>query len=368
MQYRVTINDLFKGLLFELDVEPNTTVDVLKLKLSALQNVSYNKITLFYNGKELNDNKCTLQTLNINAGDIIIMDLKKTQRTNFNSISDEAAYLVEKSLIDSQFLDQLCNKDSELVEAILSENLQSVIAVLQKRKAQQPQQIQQPNRANNVSLNQQNLNPYDADYQKKIEEMITRERLDKLQHETYENYPELFVPTEMLYIHGRINGVDTEIFVDTGAQTTVISKKFAEKANILKNVDPRYAGIILGVGQTKSLGRIWQVPLQVEGRHFILSATVIEKFNHDILLGLDMMKRHRCAVDLNKNKLIFTLEGVETGFLKDNEVSFIQKRSMKEKIDIVKGALGVDEATAEKLLMKYGMDEEVTVESELNKG
>lgn len=52
----------------------------------------------------------------------------------------------------------------------------------------------------------------------------------------------------MLYIHGKINHVDAVIFVDTGAQTTVISKKFAEKANLMKFVDKRYATMYKGVG------------------------------------------------------------------------------------------------------------------------
>lgn len=47
--------------------------------------------------------------------------------------------------------------------------------------------------------------------------MINNQRLDQLQSETYENYPELFVPTEMLFIAGKINHVDIDIFVDTGA-------------------------------------------------------------------------------------------------------------------------------------------------------
>ena len=49
------------------------------------------------------------------------------------------------------------------------------------------------------------------------------QRLGELQVATYKNYQELFVPTEMLYIEERIGGTSVEIFVDTGAQTNVLS-------------------------------------------------------------------------------------------------------------------------------------------------
>lgn len=52
----------------------------------------------------------------------------------------------------------------------------------------------------------------------------------------------------MLFIKGKINHVESNIFVDTGAQTTIISKEFAEKANLLKNVDTRHSTTVLGVG------------------------------------------------------------------------------------------------------------------------
>ena len=52
----------------------------------------------------------------------------------------------------------------------------------------------------------------------------------------------------MLYINGKVNHVDAFIFVDTGAQTTIISWKFAEKANLMKFVDTWYSTIVLGVG------------------------------------------------------------------------------------------------------------------------
>lgn len=124
----------------------------------------------------------------------------------------------------------------------------------------------------------------------------------------------------MLFIKGKINHHEIDIFVDTGAQTTIISREFAEKANLMQFVDKRYASLVLGVGQQTSLGRIWQLQLQVKDRFFVLSATVLQSFSHDMLLGLDMMKRHHCIIDLSKNILVFGSEGVYTTFYNEQQV------------------------------------------------
>lgn len=45
-------------------------------------------------------------------------------------------------------------------------------------------------------------------------------------------------------------------FVDSGAQMTVMSYKCAEKLGILHLVDERFAGVAVGVGESKILGKV----------------------------------------------------------------------------------------------------------------
>lgn len=52
----------------------------------------------------------------------------------------------------------------------------------------------------------------------------------------------------MLFIKGKVNHVEVDIFVDTGAQTTIMSREFAERAGLMKLVDTRFSNIVLGVG------------------------------------------------------------------------------------------------------------------------
>lgn len=102
----------------------------------------------------------------------------------------------------------------------------------------------------------------------------------------------------MLYIDGKINNTSVTIFVDTGAQNTVISENFAQRANLMQITDHRYSSKVYGVGTQDSVGKIFRLQLEIKGKFFVLSATVLKNFGHDMLLGLDMMTRHHCLIDL----------------------------------------------------------------------
>jgi hypothetical protein len=80
----------------------------------------------------------------------------------------------------------------------------------------------------------------------------------------------------MLYIDVEINGVKLQAFVDSGAQTSVISGKCAQRCDVLRLTDDRFAGKVVGVGTGQTLGRVHVVPLNIAGNYFPMSLTVMD--------------------------------------------------------------------------------------------
>lgn len=100
----------------------------------------------------------------------------------------------------------------------------------------------------------------------------------------------------MLYINAKINKVPIQAFVDSGAQSTIMSKSCAERCNVLRLVDTNYAGTAVGVGTSKIIGRVHAAEIEIEGKLLTCSLTVIENDGVDFLLGLDMLKRFSVVI------------------------------------------------------------------------
>ena len=85
-----------------------------------------------------------------------------------------------------------------------------------------------------------NADPNDVEAQKMIEEEI-RQQMIRSDYETaMENNPEFFGNVTMLYIDTQVNGHPVQAFVDSGAQSTIISKQCAEQCNMLYKLDTRF--------------------------------------------------------------------------------------------------------------------------------
>ncbi len=84
---------------------------------------------------------------------------------------------------------------------------------------------------------------------------------------------------------------------------TIMSKECAEKCGILRLMDKRYAGLAIGVGSQKILGKVHMVQLQFGKSFFPAAITILEDASMDMIFGLDNLKRYRCAIDLKRNVL-----------------------------------------------------------------
>lgn len=102
-----------------------------------------------------------------------------------------------------------------------------------------------------------------------------------------------------------------------------MSAACAERCHIMRLVDARWSGVAKGVGVQRIIGRIHMVQIQIGNDHLTTSFSVLEEQPMDMLLGLDMLKRHQCCIDLKKNVLKIGTTGAETPFLAEGLVFFI---------------------------------------------
>ncbi len=150
-------------------------------------------------------------------------------------------------------------------------------------------------------------NPMDLEAQRELEDIIRQANVDANMELAMEHTPESFARVTMLYVDAEVNGTPVKAFVDSGAQSTIMSKACAERCGIMRLVDTRFAGTAVGVGSAPIIGRVHMTQLKLGGTFFPCTFTVLEKDDIDFLLGLDMLKRHRCVLDLSQN--VLRLEG-----------------------------------------------------------
>lgn len=137
-----------------------------------------------------------------------------------------------------------------------------------------------------------------------------------------ENLPEAFGSVTMLYVNIEVNSVPVKAFVDSGAQSTIMSARCAERCHVMHLLDTRFSGEARGVGTAKILGRIHIAQMRFGGSVFPISITVLENNDVDFLFGLDTLRRYRCSIDLSKN--VLRIEGAtgqeEIPFLPESEL------------------------------------------------
>lgn len=222
--------------------------------------------------------------------------------------------LIRSLLLSSPHdLSLLKERNPTLADALLSGNLEAFARVLRDQQQERAWREQERQRLYSAD-------PFDLEAQARIEEEIRQQNIEENMTMAMEEAPESFGQVAMLYINCKVNGHALKAFVDSGAQMTIMNQACAERCNIMRLVDTRWAGIAKGVGTQRILGRVHLAQIQIEGDFLQCSFSILVEQPMDMLLGLDMLRRHQCSIDLKNNVLVIGTTGTQTPFLSEGEL------------------------------------------------
>ncbi|CAA2981755.1 DNA damage-inducible 1 [Olea europaea subsp. europaea] len=240
---------------------------------------------------------------------------------------------------DSNVMAQLFQSDPELAQAILGNDLNRLQDILRSRNRQRGELRRQ--QEEEMAL--LHADPFDVEAQKKIEAAIRQKGIDENWAAALEYNPEAFARVVMLYVDMEVNSVPLKAFVDSGAQSTIISKSCAERCGLLRLLDTRYRGIAQGVGQTEIIGRIHVAPIKIGNNFYPCTFTVLDSPNMEFLFGLDMLRKHQCIIDLNENVLRVGGGEVSVPFLAEKDIpsNLFNEERLKEASSSVAQATSV---------------------------
>ncbi|CAL5335486.1 unnamed protein product [Camellia sinensis] len=318
--------------IITLEVDCDESVENLKALLEVETQVSIQQQQLLYNGKEMR-NAEKLSGLGVNDGDLVMMVSHASSSSapindlDFNPDGSAVNPVAFQQHIrqDSNMMAQLFQADRELAQVLLGNDLNRLQDALRERHRQRSELQRQKEE----ELALLYADPFDVEAQKKIEAAIRQKGIDENWAAALEHNPEGFARVVMLYVDMEVNGVPLKAFVDSGAQSTIISKSCAERCSLspimsslrlLRLLDQRYKGIAHGVGQTEILGRIHVAPIKIGSAFYPCSFLVLDSPNMDFLFGLDMLRKHQCMIDLKENVLRVGGGEVSVPFLQEKDI------------------------------------------------
>ena len=326
MKINITSDD---GAVFMLDVSESFSVGELKEILEVEFETPRGEMALVHNMVTMADDQ-PLRAYNLQEGDVVIMTslqpapvqqqqqqsrgggaveglpfidwstIRLPQDTGAGSSNAPTAQVAqptvdEREEIRQHFLNTphelaiLKERNAPLAEALASGDKERFYKVLEEQ-----QRLRREKEAERIRM--LNANPLDPRYQQKIAEDIRHTNVQDNMESAIEHIPEMFGQVIMLYIKCTVNGCPVLAFVDSGAQSTIMSQECAERCNIMRLVDQRWAGTAVGVGTQEIVGRVHLCQIQIEGVFLPSSFSILKKQPMDMLLGLDMLKRHQVSL------------------------------------------------------------------------
>ncbi|CCF56528.1 hypothetical protein KAFR_0B02300 [Kazachstania africana CBS 2517] len=317
-------NEVTEQIYGPVEVNEDMTLSDLIALLELDCGFDTNKSDLYHNMDILNvndDKDKLLKDLQIVDDDLLLIRNRITVVNPSELNDEEYVEQFRRELLQNQYLRQQLTAQIPGLEQMLQDRqlffdrLSPVI--LQRRYADTAQLQSNPFGIPQDEYTKLMNDPETPENKKRLDELINQRAIDEQLRNAYEYTPEVFATVTMLYISLEINGQPVKAFVDSGAQMTIMSSRLAEQTGLSKLIDKRFIGEAHGVGTGKILGRIHQAQIRIETQ-YIPSSFVVLDTQIDLLIGLDMLKRHQACIDLEKN--VLRIAGVETKFLGEADI------------------------------------------------
>lgn len=331
---KLTISNEVNNQILSVDMSGSMSLSDFQAYIQAEFDIAPQDQIIRHNGEILNDGDKSLEDLGISDDDLLVLGKAAVQPVTASSGSSATANSNNSNAVDfqieamrNQFLSnpqlngQLRQSNPQLHSQLNNptEFKSAVVGSLQQYQngfspgsSGSPQQQEQ--------LRKLQENPEDPENQARILEIIRQEQIDENMQLAYEIAPESFTSVNMLYINIKVNGVLVQAFVDSGAQSTIISPKLAEKCGISRLIDKRFVGEARGVGSQKIEGKIHSAPIAIgESDAQIPCSFIVIDTHVDLLFGLDMLRRHKCVIDLERDLLVVG-GNIEAKFLHELKV------------------------------------------------
>ena len=337
---QVTVTTL-TGEVFSLEVHEDLELENFKAFCEAESGVPAKEMVIMLNEAVLKDDKKALKEYGVKDGDMVVMEQLKKQAAAASSLpgsglklpdfskirmpgaSGQAGPSTSKKEDDPAWISQMLKSNPNQL-AMLKQNNPRLAEALENDPEEFTKMLKEQQKAKlereNVRLRLQTADPMDMEAQKLIAEEIAQKNVEQNMEMAMEYSPETFGSVVMLYINCVVNGHPIKAFVDSGAQVTIMSQAAAERCNIMRLVDKRWAGTAVGVGTQKIIGRVHMAQIQIKDDFLTSSFSILEAQPMDMLLGLDMLKRHQCCIDLSRNVLVIGSTSNETPFLAESDL------------------------------------------------
>ncbi|CAC5414114.1 unnamed protein product [Mytilus coruscus] len=157
---------------------------------------------------------------------------------------------------------------------------------------------------------------YEYDYQRPRYQNKSKTRYTNQNYEKSDSTPRKvgvhkLSPDAGMFLKAKVNGIITDLLIDTGATVTVISTKMFTKMSNMPNLIPTERDILTANGDSLLLSG--KTVLEIETDTFkCINTAIVADINVDCILGLDFLRTQEANINISKGTL--TIRGHEVRF------------------------------------------------------